>query len=182
METEVTAFRSSPGGMRAVLEASAAALQRSETAALAVVVATEGSTYVRPGAIALFGDDTQVGWLSGGCLEPGIAQGALQAAEQAQLDWLDIDTRDDEDLISGSALGCRGRLHVALLPLQSLPGWDALAACWLRESSPLRGGIEGNGEVTAATGMQQQRWQLAIAAPNATSWQVDIAPPPSVLV
>jgi xanthine dehydrogenase accessory factor len=30
--------------------------------------------------------------------------------------------------------------------------------------------------------VQQQRWQLAVAGTNAMSWQVDIAPPPSVLV
>jgi xanthine dehydrogenase accessory factor len=182
METEVTAFRSSPGGMRAVLEASAAVLQRGESATLAVVVATEGSTYVRAGAMALFGADTQVGWLSGGCLEPGIAQRALQAVEQAQLDWLDIDTRDDEDLLSGSALGCRGRLHVALLPLQSLPGWDGLVECWLRAASPLRLDINGYGEIAAVAATQQQRWKLAVTETKATSWQLDIPPPPAVLV
>lgn len=182
LETDVTAFRSSPGGMRAVLEASASALQRGDAAALAVVVATEGSTYVRPGAMALFGHDIQVGWLSGGCLEPLIAQRALQAAEQARLDWLDIDTRDDEDLLSGSALGCRGRLHVALLPLQSLPGWDALVGCWLRDSSPLRLDINGDGEVIMVAAGLERRWTLAVAGARALAWQLDIAPAPAVLV
>lgn len=182
METEVTAFRMPPGAMRAVLEASATALQRGEQAALAVVVATEGSTYVRPGAMALFGSDMQVGWLSGGCLEPVIAQRALQAAEQARLDWLDIDTRDDEDLLSGSALGCRGRLHIALLPLQSLPGWDDVASHWLRAGSPLHLRIGGDGEVGVATAALQQQWQLATAAAKAAAWQLEIAPPPSVLI
>jgi xanthine dehydrogenase accessory factor len=182
METEVTAFRTSPGGMRAVLEASAAALQRGEPAALAVVVATEGSTYVRPGAMALFGNDLQIGWLSGGCLEPAIAQRALQVAEGARLDWLDIDTRDDEDLLSGSALGCRGRLHIALLPLQSLPGWDDVVSHWLRDASPLHLRIGGDGEVGAATAALQRQWQLATAAAKAGAWQLEIVPPPSVLI
>jgi xanthine dehydrogenase accessory factor len=182
MAAEATAFRSPPGGMRAVLEASAHALRRGESAALAVVVATEGSTYVRCGAMALFGGDTQVGWLSGGCLEPEIERRAQQAARLAQLDWLDIDTRDDEDLLSGSALGCRGRLHIALLPLQSLPGWDGIVQAWLRDSSPLRLDINGDGEVVAVATTQEQRWKLAVAGTKASAWQLDIAPPPAVLV
>lgn len=182
MDTDVTAFRSSPGGMRAVLEASVAALQRGGAAALAVVVATEGSTYVRPGAMALFGHGTQVGWLSGGCLEPGIAERARQAADQARLDWLDIDTRDDEDLLSGSALGCRGRLHMALLPLQSLQGWEGLVESWLHGASPLQLQISGDGEITAAAGALRRRWTIASSETKAVAWQLAIAPPPAVLV
>lgn len=171
------------GGARAVLEASADAVRRGECAALAVVVATEGSTYVRPGAMALFGPDTgQVGWLSGGCLEPEIERRALQAAERAQLDWLDIDTRDDEDLLSGSAVGCRGRLRIALVPLPSLPGWDALVSSWLRHTAPLRLDINGNGEVVASVAAQRQRWTLAVDEATPMSWRLDIAAPPTVLV
>ena len=43
------------GSHRHVLEASAAAHQLRDPAALAIVVDTQGSTYVRPGAMALFG-------------------------------------------------------------------------------------------------------------------------------
>lgn len=182
METDPTVLRSPSGGMRAVFEASAMALQRGDAATLAVVVATEGSTYVRAGAMALFGEDRQAGWLSGGCLEPGIAGHARQAAERAQLDWLDIDTRDDEDLLSGSALGCRGRLCIALLPLQLLEGWDALVGDWLQVPSALRMEIGGDGVVVAATRRRRMRWNVAVMGTNEASWQLDIAPPPSVLV
>ena len=109
------------GGARAVLEASVAALQRGTAATLAVVLETSGSTYVRAGALALFdGEGTQVGWLSGGCLEPEIAQRADDASRAGQVDFMEIDTRFDEDLLSGSAVGCRGRLRIALLPLALL--------------------------------------------------------------
>jgi xanthine dehydrogenase accessory factor len=182
METDATVFRSPPGGVRAVLEASATVLVHGETAALAIVVATEGSTYVRPGAMALFGHETHAGWLSGGCLEPGIAGHARQAAEQARLEWLDIDTRDDEDLLSGSALGCRGRLRIALLPLQALRGWDALVADWMQAPSALRLQIAGDGAVIASTSRQQARWNLAVAERPPLKWQLEIPPPPSVLV
>ena len=55
---------------RHLLEASARASDDGDGSALAVVMATEGSTYVRAGAMAMFAaDDRQLGWLSGGCLE-----------------------------------------------------------------------------------------------------------------
>jgi xanthine dehydrogenase accessory factor len=186
MDAPVAPHSMPPGGIRAVLEASAEALQRDEPAALAVVVATEGSTYVRPGAMALFGAEAgQVGWLSGGCLEPEIERRALRAAALQQLDWLEIDTRDDEDLLSGSAVGCRGRLRIALLPLPSLRGWSELVAHWRRDAASLRLTINDNGEVQAAVGRLQQQWKLSSSA-SATdarmSWVLDIAPPPTVLV
>ncbi len=179
------------GGARATLEASLAALQRHESAALAVVVDTEGSTYVRAGALALFGGgEGQVGWLSGGCLEPEIERHALRAAQHAQLGWLDIDTRDDEDLLSGSAVGCRGRLHLALLPLQCLPGWETLVRHWLRGAAALQLTVDRSGEVLGEvlgrSEQHRQQWSLTASAPTdaarATRWQIAIAPPPSVLV
>ena len=124
---------------RRILETSAAAHQRGDSAALAVVVETEGSTYVGPGAMALFGArEGQVGWLSGGCLEPEIERRAHDAAAQSRIEWMDIDTRDDEDLIGGSALGCRGRLRLALLPLAALRGWPALVEAWRQGQGTLR--------------------------------------------
>jgi xanthine dehydrogenase accessory factor len=136
--------------------------------------------------MALFGADAgQVGWLSGGCLEPEIERRALQVT-QGHVDWLDIDTRDDEDLLSGSALGCRGRLHVALLPLRALPGWDGLVGHWRRDAAPLRLTIAGDGEVAATVGREQRSWKLVsplvVAEPRPMSWQLDIAPAPAVLV
>ncbi|MEZ0469121.1 XdhC family protein [Luteimonas salinilitoris] len=149
---------------RMVMEASLAALWRGETAALVVVAATEGSTYVRAGAMALFGaGDTQVGWLSGGCLEPEIALNACTAAAAGQVAWMDVDTRDDEDLFSGSALGCRGRLRLALLPLRALTGWDEVVRDWL-QGAALQLTIEEAGVVAAVIGGRRLRWRLPVSA------------------
>ncbi|WP_407352898.1 XdhC family protein [Luteimonas sp. R10] len=149
---------------RMVMEASLAALRRGEAAALAIVVATEGSTYVRAGAMALFGaGDAQVGWLSGGCLEPEIAINARTAAAAGQVAWMDVDTRDDEDLFSGSALGCRGRLHLALLPLRELEGWDDVVRAWLMGAA-LQLTIEQAGTIAAAAGGESFRWRLPVSA------------------
>ena len=173
---------------RHLLETSAAAHQRGDSAVLAVVVDTEGSTYVGPGAMALFGArEGQAGWLSGGCLEPEIEKLARSAAAQSRIEWMDIDTRDDEDLISGSALGCRGRLHLALLPLAALRGWPALVQAWRQGRETLRLSVSTNGEVSAEVGLLKQQWRLD-AAPSqgfhasAGIWDLAVLAPPAVLI
>jgi xanthine dehydrogenase accessory factor len=169
------------GGIRAVLEAAAAA-EKDDDATLALVVANEGSTYVRAGAMALFGsDESHVGWLSGGCLESEIAHEARRAAQRGRLTLMDIDTRDDGELLSGTAVGCRGWLRVALLPLRRLYGLSELVDQW--RSSPLRIELDTAGTVQVATGPLRWRWQLPVASPppTAASWRVEIASPPSVL-
>ncbi|WP_206410548.1 XdhC family protein, partial [Lysobacter enzymogenes] len=179
--------RGAPGGARAVVEASAAAAARGDPATLALVLETEGSTYVRAGALALFGARTgQVGWLSGGCIEPEIEQRAAEAAAGQGIDWMDIDTRSDEDLFAGSAPGCRGRLRLALLPLAALREWPALVDEWRRGHGDLRLDLQAGGALAASVGDERQRWTLP-AAPlpwNAGSdrWRLEIAAPPSVLV
>lgn len=186
MDIQVAVTRSSPGGARAVLEASALSTRREDSAVLALVVATEGSTYVRPGAMALFGGEMgQIGWLSGGCLEPEIERRAQQAATAMRMDWFEVDTRDDEDLLSGSALGCRGRLRIALLPLRLLPRWEALVTAWRRADAPLCIALSGTGDLRASVGTLQQRWQLPTlheAESEAGAWTVEVASPSTVAI
>ncbi len=173
------------GGPRAVLDAS-----RGGDGTLVVVVETVGSTYVRRGAIALFGSDAlQVGWLSGGCLEADIALRARQACADQRIEWMDIDTREDEDLFSGSATGCRGRLRLALLPLAALAQWQHVASAWLNRHGPLTLDIASSGAVTARCGTHVEEWQVAAAPPGwadgdaqSDRWQIVLSPPPSVVV
>lgn len=169
-----------------MLEAAAAAGGEA-AAVLVLVVETEGSTYVGPGAMALFGArDGQAGWLSGGCLEPEIARRAAEAAAAGRIGWLEIDTRDDEDLLSGSALGCRGRLRLALLPLRLLPGIDAVFARWLQGGVDLRGEVARNGQVRFGCGDTSSASQADADAcdwPGTTSaWRLDWRPPPELLL
>lgn len=85
--------------------------------ALTLVVETEGSTYRKPGALALVADDgRRVGAISGGCLEPGLVTLAQEALAAGQPRDTVFDTRDDDDLIFGSGSGCRGRMRVLALP------------------------------------------------------------------
>ncbi|MDG2517280.1 XdhC family protein [Lysobacter soli] len=174
------------GGARAVLEASVAALRRGTAATLAVVLETSGSTYVRAGALALFdGEGTQVGWLSGGCLEPEIAQRANDASRVGQVDFMEIDTRFDEDLLSGSAVGCRGRLRIALLPLALLGDWITHVEAW-REGEPLRLGVHDDGTVELAYAANGSTHRLPAAAPSwpdaQSRWSVTVPAAPSVIV
>lgn len=174
------------GGARAVLDASVVALRRGIPAALAIVLETSGSTYVRAGAMALFdGEDAQVGWLSGGCLEPEIAQRADEAARAMQVDFMEIDTRFDEDLLSGSAVGCRGRLRIALIPVAALGDWPSLVAAW-REGAALRLSVAVDGTLELACGTHSMRHLLPAreaAWPDAQShWSLTVPPAPSVIV
>lgn len=178
------------GGQRGVLEASVHALHDGDAPTLVLVLDTEGSTYVQAGALALFGATRgQAGWLSGGCIEPEIEVAARRAAERGAIDWMDIDTRQDEDLFSGSAVGCRGRLRLALLPLARLPGWPALIAAWTRGDESLVITLALDGDVFAAVGDVTRQWTLAAGdapwqatQPDARRWTLSIPAPRAVLV
>lgn len=171
---------------RAVVDALIAS--RDPDACLALVVEAEGSTYVGVGGMALFGTmPTQVGWLSGGCLEAEIAQHAARAAAAQRLGWLQIDTRDDEDLLSGSALGCRGRLRLALLPLRALPSWPAMFSAWWQGRDELRLVIAHDGRVVLELGARRETDAIAIAEADAAAsgddpWRLTFAPPPRVAI
>jgi xanthine dehydrogenase accessory factor len=109
--------------------------------ALAVVHATEGSTYRKAGAlIALDPDGTQHGTLSGGCLEPELRRAAARALAERSAVALDLDTRGDNDDLLGSGSGCRGRMQVLVLPLDGADDdhfVDALASLEHGESDAL---------------------------------------------
>ncbi len=175
-------------GLRAVLEAAADAVETGQAAVLALVVETEGSTYVGVGAMALFGAPAgQVGWLSGGCLEPEIERRAGEIARTSDIGWMEIDTRDDEDLLSGSALGCRGRLRIALLPLLAMPGFETMVRAWLRDGTALDFDLNRSGTFVAAAGVAACTWPLVSSAPDwpnaqADRWGVRLQPPPTVIV
>ncbi len=148
------------GSPRGVLEAAVTHLRAGEHAVLALVLETDGSTYAGAGDMVLFCNGSQVGWLSGGCLEPELARRAEQVSAAGQVDWIEIDTRSDDDLLSGSALGCRGRLRIALLPLRAMTGVDAVIEAWLREGVSLQRDLRTSGQIVFRAGHREQAWQL----------------------
>ncbi|HYM85730.1 MAG TPA: XdhC family protein, partial [Pseudoxanthomonas sp.] len=133
--------------------------------------------------MALFGaHEGQVGWLSGGCLEPEIETRAREAVAGHRIEWMDIDTRDDEDLIGGSALGCRGRLHLALLPVSALPEWPDLVQAWRSGAGELVLSVSTAGAVIASVGTMRSEASIDAAPTADMTWQVEIATPSRVIV
>jgi xanthine dehydrogenase accessory factor len=85
---------------------------------LALVTEAEGSTYRKPGALALVTEDgRRVGVISGGCLESGLVALAASALAAAEPRDTVFDTRSEDDLVFGSGSGCRGRMRVLALPV-----------------------------------------------------------------
>lgn len=174
------------GNPGVVFAAAIDAVRAGRPAALAVVLETEGSTYARAGAMALFEGPGHVGWLSGGCLEPELARCAIVAASERRLEWIEIDTRDDAHLFSGGALGCRGRLRIALLPLAAVPGIERLLAAWLDGGACLQVALATGGSVRVQADTRVRGWELATApvawSGSACSWSLSLAPPPELLL
>ena len=174
------------GNPRQVLQAALAACAAAVPATLAVVLETEGSTYVRAGTFALFSAGAHVGWLSGGCLEPEIERRAARAAAGGCIDWLEIDTRDDDALFGGAATGCRGMQRIALLPLAALPGCEAVLSAWLDGQCTLQLGVSAHGHLQLAAGAASAHWQLPGAGPGWTAaagtWRVRVPRAPGAWV
>ncbi len=183
-------MNSASGAPRAVIEATLVAIAERVPCALAIVVETIGSTYVRSGAIALFRSDArQTGWLSGGCLEPEIARRADCAAANSCIEWMEIDTRDDEDLFAGSAVGCRGRLRIVLLPLLAMQGWAVLAESWLQRTGSLATSIDADGQIESRIGDRAFAWNLPSNFAGwldqdiaQSRWTIQWTAPPAVLI
>jgi xanthine/CO dehydrogenase XdhC/CoxF family maturation factor len=168
-----------------------------EPALLGIVVATEGSTYRKPGALVLLArDGLRHGVISGGCLEPELEQRAQAMFAGGRAALVDFDTRSDEDLVFGSGTGCRGRVHLLLLPQPvQAPLAQALRAAaaageLLNVCFALAAGATGAGQahVGAHPSAAQRDWQWgddgAASATPATSNDVElrIAPPPRILL
>lgn len=133
------------GGLRALVQRCADAIAAAEPGVLGLVVATEGSTYAKAGAALLFGaPGLRQGWISGGCLEPGLEQEALDVATHGRARLIELDTRSDADLFFGSRIGCRGLLRVALLPLAQLAALQPALLAWTAQSCALQLHLDGN--------------------------------------
>ncbi|MGI8961483.1 MAG: XdhC family protein, partial [Bryobacteraceae bacterium] len=83
-----------------------------ESAVLATVVKTQGSSYRLPGARLLLTPNGQrAGSISGGCLEDDLIKKAYWLTERGPV-IRRYDTTPDGDIGSGFGLGCSGVIHV----------------------------------------------------------------------
>jgi xanthine dehydrogenase accessory factor len=184
------------GGMRGLLDAARARRSAGHSLVLAAVVGTDGSTYVKRGAFALFGENGLLaGALSGGCLEPEVERRARAVLESGRAARALLDTTEPGDRVFGSGLGCRGKLDVLLLPAPP-PAFGALGA--LLRASEENGGISltfslepvalGAGVASAerwteAFGPDGRRMDAAKAGdPPPPAARLDVPPPVTLLL
>jgi xanthine dehydrogenase accessory factor len=171
--------RASSSGLRAVM----GALPRTadERAVLVVVLETVGSTYRKPGAMLLRGGPTCVGWLSGGCLEAELEliANAVLAEDRARVH--DFNTLGDDDLLFGSASGCRGRITLLLLPVNGRSTIVKALLCLENGAASLRLDLGADGSGTAQS--QTGQWEWSVAHPTrGQRWSMQIAAPPRLLL
>jgi xanthine dehydrogenase accessory factor len=182
------------GGLRGLLDQLDALHAAGETALLGIVVATEGSTYQKRGALVLLDrNGLRHGVISGGCLEPELERRARDVFAGGRAAIADFDTRSDEDLVFGSGTGCRGRVHLLLLPQppqaplaralhQAVTGSTALSV-----RLQLGGLACGAGSAHVAAVVPPPGWHwdaagVAAEAVDAGDFEWTIASPPSVLL
>lgn len=108
--------------------------QADESLVLGTVIATEGSTYRKPGAMMLIAADSNYqGLISGGCLESDLASHAKQVFADGVTRNVCYDMSDGDDFAFGLGLGCDGIIHLMLQRLDSNTGFgflDTLDQAW----------------------------------------------------
>ncbi|MBW2416935.1 MAG: XdhC family protein [Deltaproteobacteria bacterium] len=88
-----------------------------ESAVLATVVRSEGSTYRRPGAhLLVLPDDEMVGLIGGGCLEGDLLEQARRVRISGEPRSVLYDSRSEDDIVWGLGLGCAGKVEILLEP------------------------------------------------------------------
>ncbi|WP_164844398.1 XdhC family protein [Azoarcus sp. DN11] len=103
--------------MQRIIQCWARLRGRGEQAALATVVAVEGSTYRRPGARMLVSADGEsMGAISGGCLERDVFRQAARVLHSGEPAVVVYDSTGD-DVEEGYSLGCNGVVVVLVEPL-----------------------------------------------------------------
>lgn len=118
-------------------------------AAVASVVRVRGSAYRREGAKMLIDEEgTTTCMISGGCLEPEIAEQAkkVMAHRQPVIRHLDL----DEDVVWGLGIGCGGTVDVYIEPIEAEP----LADAWVSAVKEERAAVMATAiEVSAGSGV-----------------------------
>ena len=115
--------------------------QADEALVLGTVIATEGSTYRKPGAMMLIAADSSYhGLISGGCLEADLASHAREVFADGNTRKVCYDMSHGDDFAWGLGLGCDGVIHLMLQRLDGNSGFGFLATleqAWEAKSSGL---------------------------------------------
>lgn len=154
-----------------------------QPAALATLVAVQGSSYRRPGArLLLLGDDVRVGSISGGCLEDDLILRARRVLETGSAEVVTYDTTQENDIVWGVGLGCQGIVRILIEPIFSNhPGWLAVLSANRVAGLRTEISVVHGGSATAMHGT----WLTADLAANFPAGDVfnEVIPPrPALLV
>lgn len=148
--------------------------RRPRPVVLALVLSTSGSSYRKPGALALIdADGLAVGCISGGCLEADLVASALPLIGSGECVRRSFDTRGDDDRWFGSQSGCRGQVEVLLWP-STAAGHPLLRALMAADDAHLSTWI-GASDPLVAPGISPQR-------PESIDGWLEIAPPRRLLM
>jgi len=113
--------------------------QSDEALVLGTVVATEGSTYRKPGAMMLIAADSNYrGLISGGCLEADLAAHAREVFADGKTRNVCYDMSEGDDFTWGLGLGCDGVIHLMLQRLDRDAGFgfmETLDRAWAAKNS-----------------------------------------------
>ncbi|HEY1304294.1 MAG TPA: XdhC family protein [Vicinamibacterales bacterium] len=110
-----------------LLEAIHQARAAGRPAAMATIVRVTGSAYRREGTrMFVRPDGTYECALSGGCLEPAVAEAAMQVIETGQPALVSYDLADDS--LWGLGIGCMGAVDIRIERLED----EAITNTWLR--------------------------------------------------
>lgn len=108
---------------------------------LGTVIATEGSTYRKPGAMMLIAaDNGYCGLISGGCLEADLAAHARQVFSDGKTRKVSYDMSHGDDFAWGLGLGCDGIIHLMLQRMVRSDGFgflEVLNGAWNTRRSGL---------------------------------------------
>jgi xanthine dehydrogenase accessory factor len=184
------------GGWLGLIQAYANLRATGDAGALAIVVATEGSTYQKPGALVLLSDRGVChGVLSGGCLEGELERLAREVIDAGSANLIAFNTDDDGDIVFGSGVGCRGVVRALLLPLpkhQPAPMLTALrnsVQTGLALGIQLRTSSDDCGAGIANVGSQNWMWSasgdetsVAVDCFASDCVSLDLTPPPRLLL
>lgn len=123
---------------------------------LGTVVATEGSTYRKPGAMMLIAADSSYrGLISGGCLEADLAAQARQVFADGKTREVCYDMSEGDDFVFGLGLGCDGVIHLMLQRLDSSADFGFLGTldkAWKTRSSGLLSLVIASGDPAYSAG------------------------------
>jgi len=99
---------------------------------LATIIATEGSSYRKPGAMMMINSLGQYhGLLSGGCLESDIMRQSRQCWMTGNNRIIQYDMREEEDIAWQLGIGCGGLVRILLQPINTTNNF--LQLCELRQ-------------------------------------------------